>query len=138
MAFISQLKESKISTRRGSKASIVMTQSYKPSTSSEEMSIRISSDLMKRASMEINSKVDVLYDKDSNQWMIKKCEIDGFNVSGKDNAPTALIRYTLKDGHIKLTKNKSELPTKTECEESSISISDDGVVFTLTKNNERD
>ncbi|MDO6501182.1 hypothetical protein [Photobacterium sanguinicancri] len=138
MAFVSQLKESKTSTRRGSKASIVMTQSYKPSTNSEEMSVRISSNLMKRAGIEVNSKVDMLHDQDNNKWMIKKCDIDGFNVSGKDSAPTALIRYTLKDGHVKLTKNRSELPTKKECEESSISISDEGVVFTLADNNERD
>lgn len=136
MGFVSQLKESKVSTRRGSKASIIMTQSHKPSTNSDEMSIRISSDLMKRSGIEINSKVDILHDPEENKWMIKKCESDGFNVGGKVDAPTALIRYTLKGGHIKITEHRSELPMKKECEESSISIVDNGVIFTLSTNDE--
>ncbi|MDO6501274.1 hypothetical protein, partial [Photobacterium sanguinicancri] len=70
----------------------MMTQSYKPSTISDEMSVRISRKLMKRAGIEVNSKVDMLHDQDNYKWMIKTCDIDGFNVSGKDSAPTALIR----------------------------------------------
>ncbi len=137
MAFESQLKQSKISTRRGSKSSIVMSQSYKQSTKSEELSIRIAAKLMNDSGIVINSKVDILFDKDNNLWMIKKCKSnEGFTVSGKDGAPTALIRYTLKDGHVKLTNERADLPVKIECDESSIKHSEQGVIFKLKENNE--
>lgn len=131
MAFESQLKESKASTRRGSKASVVITQSYKPSTKSEEMSIRVSSSVLKKAKIRHGDKVDILHDPDSQRWMIKVNEGDGFNVGGKDGAPTGLIRYTLKDGHAKFSKDRSELPIKKECLEDSLEISDNQIIFSM-------
>lgn len=131
MAFKSQLKQSKLTTRRGSKASIVVSQTYKPSTKSEEFSVRISADLMGKIGLLMGDKVDVLRDEECDLWMIQKCGSDGFTVAGKDEAPTGLIRYTLKPGHERLSENRADLPIKLECDESSLKIADGSVIFSL-------
>jgi hypothetical protein len=87
MGFISQLSKTKISTRRGSASQITVTQSFKPSTSAEELSIRISTECLNNISLKIGDNVDVLYDADSDTWMIKK-EAEGYKISGKPDAPT--------------------------------------------------
>lgn len=46
MGFESQSEKSKVSSRRGSKAGIVVSQTYKPSTDSEEMSFRVDASLL--------------------------------------------------------------------------------------------
>jgi len=67
MAFKSQLTASKASSRRGTSASIVVSQTYKPSTKTQEFSIRVSSDVLKRIGVTVGAgaKVDVLYDAES-------------------------------------------------------------------------
>lgn len=132
MAFKSQLKASKASSRRGSSASIVVSQTYKPSTGTQEFSIRISSDVLNRMGAEVgtNARVDVLHDSESDLWMIKFCD-DGFTITGKDGAATGLIRYTLKKGHAKFTEEQVELPIKKESDEDSIVYEDGAVIFKL-------
>ncbi|MDO6583225.1 hypothetical protein Q4491_17930 [Photobacterium sp. 2_MG-2023] len=136
MAFESQLKESKASTRRGSKASVTMTHSYKQSTKSEEMSIRVSTPLMDKANIKHGDKVDILHDPNSRRWMIRVNEGDGFNVGGKPESPTGLIRYTLKGGHAKLSTDIAKMPIKRECIEESLEISDKQIIFSLDNNSE--
>ena len=64
MAFKSQSAESRVSSRRGSNSAIVVTQSYKPSTKSEELSFRISLSVLSRIGMNIGDRADVLFDED--------------------------------------------------------------------------
>ncbi|HDM8415476.1 TPA: hypothetical protein ACGIZ8_004587 [Yersinia enterocolitica] len=131
MAFKSQLGKSKASSRRGSSASIVVSQTYKQSTDSQELSVRISSDVMEKIGLSIGSKVDVLFDEDENLWMVKSCVGDGFTISGKSGAATGLVRYTLKKGHARFTEEKALLPIKKECDEDSLHFDADSVVFSL-------
>lgn len=132
MSFESQSEKSKGSSRRGIKANIVVSQVYKPSTNSEEISFRVSSSLMSKFGVSVGSRVDVLRDEIEDLWMIKVSD-DGFLISGKEGAPTGLIRYTLKNDHAKLTNDRGLLPFKREVEESSLQISDGSVIFGLVK-----
>lgn len=136
MAFKSQLKQSKQSTRRGSKASIVVSQSFKPSTKSEEFSLRLSSSLISKMGLTMDSRVDVLFDEEANLWMIQSSNQDGFSIAGKEGAPTGLVRYTLKDGHARITTERDSLPVKLECDESSLQIESGTVVFALIDDRE--
>ncbi len=130
MSFTSQLMQSKRTARRGSKSEIIMTHSYKKSSSSEEMSIRISSQLLDKCGLKHDDKVDVLNDIENNKWMITKVS-EGFNISGKSDAPTGLIRYTLKDGHVKFEMDIEKLPIRKECDESSLEINENNIIFKL-------
>lgn len=60
------------SARRSSACEIVITQSFKPSTNAEEMSIRIATDILSEADLLIGDKVDVLRDDKNDLWMIRK------------------------------------------------------------------
>jgi len=133
MAFKSQLKTSKASSRRGSSASIVVSQAHKPSTGTQELSIRISSEVLSNMGLEVGTqrKVDVLYDSESDLWMIQVCGDDGFTITGKEGAATGLIRYTLKKGHARFTEEQTELPIKRESNEESIEYKDGAVIFKL-------
>lgn len=130
MKFKSQFKQSKRTSRRGSNSEIIMTHSHKKSSGSEEMSIRISSQLMERCGLNHDDKVDVLNDTESGAWMISKVD-DGFNIGGKKDAPTGLIRYTLKEGHEKFEMNIEKLPIRKECDESSLEINENNITFKL-------
>lgn len=130
MGFISQLSKTKISTRRGSSSQITVTQSFKPSTSAEELSIRISTECIRNISLKIGDSVDVLYDAENDTWMIKK-ETVGYKISGKGDAPTGLIRYTLKEGHKKFTSTKEELPVRKDSNDESIVFMGDKMTFKL-------
>ncbi|EKK5437251.1 hypothetical protein PN797_004801 [Enterobacter hormaechei] len=133
MAFKSQLKASKASSRRGSSASIVISQTHKPSTGTQEFSIRISSEVLSRMGLEVGTqrKVDVLFDSENDLWMIQVCGDDGFTITGKEGAATGLIRYTLKKGHARFTEDQTELPIKRESNEDSIEYKDGAVIFKL-------
>lgn len=130
MGFVSQLSKTKTSSRRGSASKITVTQSFKPSTSAEELSIRISTECLKNISLKIGDSVDVLYDLDTDTWMIKK-EESGYKISGKEDAPTGLIRYTLKDGHKKFTDKRELLPVKKDSNDQSIIFMGDKMTFKL-------
>lgn len=132
MSFKSQVRESKVSSRRGSTSLLVVSQSFKPSTKSEEFSVRVASDLLKKINLEIGERADVLYDSESDRWMVKSNK-DGFTITGKEGSPTGLIRYTLKPGHDRLTKERAELPVKFECDEDSLEVGSDHVIFKLKK-----
>lgn len=134
MAFQSQLQESKLSSRRGSNASIFISQSFKKSNQSEELSIRLSSQTISNLEMKMGDRVDVLYDSDSDMWMITSAGSNGFAISGKDGAPTGLIRYTLKANHARLTDKKADLPIKRECDEKSLCFDGKTVIFSLINN----
>jgi hypothetical protein len=113
MGFKSQYDYSKTSARRNSTADITITQSYKQSTKSEEMSLRVSNDLLKKVGIGIGDKVDVQWD-DQNIWRIIKVDRFGYTITGKPDAPTLLIRYTLKKNHHKLTEDRADLPKREE------------------------
>lgn len=130
MGFVSQLSKTKISSRRGSTSQITVTQSFKPSTSAEELSIRISTECLKNISIKLGDSVDILYDADSDTWMIQK-EPDGYKVSGKTDAPTGLIRYTLKDGHKRFTSTRESLPVRKDSNDESIVYMGDKMTFKL-------
>lgn len=130
MSFKSQVKRTKASSRRGSSSQIVVSQNFKPSTKSEELSVRVSSDLLLEIGLSSGDKADVLYDEEQSLWMIR-ADSDGFTISGKEGAPTGLIRYTLKPGHVRLTDERSELPVKIECDDESLIVREDHVIFKL-------
>lgn len=130
MNFQSQAKKTKISSRRGSSAQIVITQSFKPSTKAEELSVRIATEVLEKVGLNIGGKADVLYDEGSNQWMIKADE-SGFTVTGKEGAPTGLIRYTLKSGHARLTDERAKLPVRLGSDDTALIFSGDNVIFRL-------
>jgi len=77
------------------------------------------------------AKVDVLYDAESDLWMIAKSDDDGFTITGKEGAVTGLIRYTLKKGHARFTEEELNLPIKKESDEDSIDYKDGAVIFKL-------
>ena len=106
MAFVSQVDKSRAASSRIGDSSIVVTQSYKASTKAQELSIRLTSLVLSKGGMKIGDHVDVLYDKDSDRWMLRKMD-GGLKITGKDDAPTGLIRYTLKDTHARFTERKS-------------------------------
>ena len=129
MSFISQLSQSRVSTSRVG-SDVKVTQSYKPSSDVEELSIRITAKLLSRASMKVGDFVDVLYDKESDRWMIKKVE-SGLKITGKSDAPTGLVRYTLKDGHAKFTDNRSVLPVIKMSLDNLTEVSNGALIFKL-------
>lgn len=115
-------------------AEIVVSQSFKPSTGSEELSFRVSRVLLKKLSMDIGDRADVLFDESQDLWMIKKInsEKNGYAISGKkEGGPTGLIRYTLKPGHAKLTDNRADLPIKKVADESTFKFNDNSLIFSL-------
>ena len=57
--------------------------------------------------------------------MVRKNSTEGFTISGKVGGPTGLIRYTLKNGHYKLTEIKNELPFKLEFSSEFIKVAED-------------
>jgi hypothetical protein len=130
MGFISQLSKTKVSSRRGSASKITVTQSFKPSTSAEELSIRVSIECLKNISLKIGDNADVLYDAETDTWMIKK-EDDGYKISGKHDSPTGLIRYTLKEGHKKFTNIRECLPVRKYSNDESIILLMDKMTFQL-------
>ena len=130
MGFSSQLDKSKMTGRRVSSKGIVVSQIYKPSTKGEEISFRISTLVLKKFNANIGDRVDVLIDKDSGKLMIKLNK-KGFLISGKENAPTGLIRYTLKEGHFRLSDDRALLPFKKEADEKSLEFDEDSVTFKL-------
>jgi hypothetical protein len=138
MAFTSQLERSKRSGRRKSGAEVVVSQTYKPSTKSEELSIRVATNILESAGMEIGSKVDVLYDDDASRWMVKKVGSDGYAISGKKGGPTGLIRYTLKPGHHKLTEERADLPVKINGDMNSVTINSNEKYFIFSLSNDKE
>ncbi|MFU8265915.1 hypothetical protein ACNAS9_25965, partial [Klebsiella pneumoniae] len=74
MAFVSQVDKSRAASSRIGDSSIVVTQSYKASTKAQELSIRLTSLVLSKGGMKIGDHVDVLYDKDSDRWMLRKMD----------------------------------------------------------------
>ncbi|MDE1497078.1 hypothetical protein KKI95_18660 [Xenorhabdus bovienii] len=132
MAFHSQHSNTRATSRRGSDASIVVSQTYKVSSNTQEFSVRISSDLMDKIGVSMGGKVDILYDSDMDLWMISVVDGSGFTITGKEGAVTGLVRYTLKKGHFRFTEDKNYLPIKKECDDDSLDFSSQGcVIFKL-------
>jgi len=130
MSFVSQVDTSKARSGRMGDSSIVVTQSFKESTKSQELSVRIASVVLSRAGMKVGDCVDVLHDGDTDRWMIKKMD-SGLKITGKDNAPTGLIRYTLKIGHARFTDDREHLPIKKVSVEDSIDVEECQIIFKL-------
>lgn len=137
MGFVSQVSKSRAPSSRIGESSIVASQSYKTSTNAQELSIRITSGLLQKAAMKVGDFVDVLYDKDSDSWMLAKMS-GGLKITGKDDAPTGLIRYTLKEGHARFTEDKALLPVRRSSVEDEIKVSDGEIIFKLTKDGDSD
>lgn len=132
MAFESQHKSTRVSSRRGSEADIVISQTYKKSSKTQEFSVRISSVVMDKIGVCMGGKVDVLHDSDTDRWMVKVVNDGGFTVTGKEGAVTGLVRYTLKKGHFRFTEDENSLPIKKECDDDSLDYSSNGcVIFKL-------
>lgn len=128
MSFISQMSKSRASSSRIGDSEIVITQSYKPSADSQELSIRATTVTLKKAGINIGDTVDILYDVDSDMWMIKKTE-GALKITGKENAPTGLIRYTLKEGHARFTEDKAILPVRKYSIDDFLDITDEQIIF---------
>jgi hypothetical protein len=128
MSFVSQISQSRSASSRIGDSSIVVTQSFKPSTSAQELSIRITAALLGRAGMKVGDLVDVLHDPERDLWMVMKMD-SGLKVTGKDDAPTGLIRYTLKGGHARFTDEKDHLPIRKSSVEDSIEVGDGQIIF---------
>jgi len=137
MSFVSQVSKSRAPSSRIGESSIVASQSYKTSTNAQELSIRITSGLLQKAAMKVGDFVDVLYDKESDSWMLAKMS-GGLKITGKDDAPTGLIRYTLKEGHARFTEDKALLPVRRSSVEEEIKVSDGEIIFKLTKDGDSD
>lgn len=132
MGFVSQLSKSRTPSSRIGESSIVVSQSYKASTKAQELSIRVTADLLHKAAMKIGDFVDVLYDKDSDSWMLSKMA-GGLKITGKDDAPTGLVRYTLKEGHARFTQEKEHLPVRRFSLDDEIKVNDGEIIFKLLK-----
>lgn len=130
MGFVSQLSKSRTPSSRIGDSSIVVSQSYKASTKAQELSIRVTSELLHKASMKIGDFVDVLYDTDSDRWMLSRM-VGGLKITGKENAPTGLVRYTLKEGHARFTDDKEHLPIRKCSIDDEVDVSDGEIVFKL-------
>lgn len=137
MGFVSQVSKSRAPSSRIGESSIVASQSYKASTNAQELSIRITSGLLQKAAMKVGDFVDVLYDKDTDSWMLAKMP-GGLKITGKDDAPTGLIRYTLKEGHARFTEDKALLPVRRSSVEDEIKVSDGEIIFKLTNDGDSD
>lgn len=61
------------------------------STGAVELGFRLSKSAMDETGITIGDRVDILYDKEENQWMIKKISEGGFGVSGQKQARRLLI-----------------------------------------------
>lgn len=135
MAFESQLEKSKRGGRRASVSGIMVSQTYKPSTKSEGLSIRVGSELLKEVGLEVGDRVDVLFDKDCELWMLRKSGNEGFSITGKKSGPTGLIRYTLKPGHHRLTEDRAELPVKlfADMETVEFDVGSNSMIFKLKR-----
>ncbi|WP_336767008.1 hypothetical protein [Pantoea ananatis] len=130
MAFVSQVSKSRSTASRIGDSSIVVTQSFKASTNAQELSIRLTASLLSKAGMKNGDLVDVLHDPDEDVWMIALMD-GGLKITGKNDAPTGLIRYTLKDGHARFTEDKEHLPIKKSSVEDSIDASSGKIIFKL-------
>lgn len=131
MAFVSQLSQSRSSASRIGDSSIAVTQSFKASTNAQELSIRLTSVLLEKAGMMIGDSVDVLYDSENDLWMVMKIN-SGLKITGKEGAPTGLVRYTLKGGHARFTDEKDHLPIRKCSLEDSIKVGDGQIIFKVT------
>nr|CRY95941.1 hypothetical protein [uncultured prokaryote] len=128
MSFVSQVSKSRASSSRIGDSEIVITQSYKPSADSQELSIRATTATLKKAGINIGDTVDILYDIDNDKWMIKKTD-GALKITGKENAPTGLIRYTLKEGHARFTEDKAILPVRKYSIDDFLDITDEQIIF---------
>ena len=54
----------------------------------------------------------------------------GLKITGKDDAPTGLIRYTLKDTHARFTEERAP-PIRKSSIEDSLEIEDGQIIFKL-------
>lgn len=131
MPFISQISKSRSTSSRIGDTSVVVTQSFKPSTKAQELSIRLTTSLLARAGMKNGDLVDVLHDPEEGLWMIASMD-NGLKITGKEDAPTGLIRYTLKEGHARFTDDKEHLPIRKSSVEESIEVSPGKVIFKLS------
>lgn len=137
MGFVSQVSKSRKPSSRIGDSSIVVSQSYKASTKAQELSIRVTADLLHKASMKIGDFVDVLYDKELDLWMLSKM-VGGLKITGKSDAPTGLVRYTLKEGHVRFTEDREHLPIRRFSIDDEVKINDGEIVFKLLADGDSD
>ncbi|WP_252383204.1 hypothetical protein, partial [Escherichia coli] len=101
MAFIS-LSNLAAKTGRIIQSQCVTATQTKKSTGAVELGFRLSKSAMDETGITIGDRVDILYDKEENQWMIKKISEGGFGVSGQKNKhggySSCAVRLTLRPG----------------------------------------
>ncbi|WP_187487218.1 hypothetical protein [Duffyella gerundensis] len=137
VTFVSQVNKSRTPSSRIGESSIVVSQTYKASTKSQELSIRVTADVLSKASMKIGDFVDVLYDKDSDRWMLSRM-VGGLKITGKEDAPTGLVRYTLKEGHARLTEERDSLPKRKFSLDDAMETNDGEIIFKLLNEGDED
>ena len=99
---------------------------------SEEMVIRGAASYFKKASMAQSDKVLVLHDANYNVWIIEKTDkAGGYQINGKDDAPTLFIRYTLKDGMARV--NEAKESDKIEIDKDNIYVEEGKIYLNAAK-----
>ncbi len=133
MAFIS-LSNLAAKTGRVVQSQHVTATQTKKSTGAVELGFRLSKSAMDETGIAIGDRVDILYDKDENQWMIKKISEGGFGVSGQKNKhggySSCAVRLTLRPGFPRLSEDEDE-NKKLLSDDSITQLSEGVIIFRL-------
>ncbi|WP_263057123.1 hypothetical protein [Pantoea agglomerans] len=133
MAFIS-LSNLAAKTGRIIQSQHVTATQTKKSTGAVELGFRLSKSAMDETGISIGDRVDILYDKDENQWMIKKISEGGFGVSGQKNKhggySSCAVRLTLRPGFPRLSEDEDE-NKKLLSDDSITQLSEGVIIFRL-------
>lgn len=131
MAFIS-LSNLAAKTGRIAQSQHVTATQTKKSTGAVELGFRLSKTAMDETGINIGDRVDVLYDKEDDQWMIRKISEGGFGVSGQKNKhggySSCAVRLTLRPGFPRLSEEDNK---KLLSDDSLTRLSDGEIIFTL-------
>ena len=131
MAFIS-LSNLAAKTGRIVQSQHVTATQTKKSTGAVELGFRLSKTAMDETGINIGDRVDVLYDKEDDQWMIRKISEGGFGVSGQKNKnggySSCAVRLTLRPGFPRLSEEDNK---KLLSDDSLTRLSDGEIIFTL-------
>jgi len=132
MSFVS-LSNLAAKTGRVVQSSNVTATQTKRISGAEELGFRLSKGVMDETGIMIGDRVDVLYDKEENQWMIKKISEGGFGVSGQKNKhggfSSCAVRLTLRPGFPRLS-NEDETK-KLLSDDSFTQLSEGVIIFRL-------
>nr|WP_192967361.1 hypothetical protein [Edwardsiella piscicida]ATV90666.1 hypothetical protein [Edwardsiella piscicida] len=133
MAFVS-LSTLAAKTGRIAQTQHVTATQTKKHTGAVELGFRLSRSVMDETGISIGDRVDILYDKEENQWMIKKISEGGFGVSGQKNKrgsySSCAVRFTLRPGFPRLSEDDDE-NKKLLSDDSLTQLSEGVIIFKL-------